>query len=233
MFGLVLFLLFLTGIAYASPLAAFVLILLMSVGYLWLPAPQIVHVHINTDEDDELDGAKAENDKPIEIEELKDDPTPLEVVRPPPIAANLVINKPVMEDDEWVNPETVDAQRESEWLESSGMSIDDIHRVNTMTQRKIRRETLWSHTGRWTKEDKEKYEIGRRRVEARIASRLRADGNMVIDEDAENPADGSQVIQDQPYAALMSGDNTVFHSSHFKNLTEGSGDLASQLRSTI
>lgn len=231
MASLVIFLLFLTGVALLSPLAAFVLVLLMSVGYLWLPKPTVVHVHVE-ETPGELMGAEAAV-APAEIEELKDESEMPEVVRLPPVAANLEVGKPVMEDDEWVDPKQMDQQRESEWLEHSSLSVKDTQRADAVLQRNARRETLWSHTGRWSEEDKQRYEIGRRRVEARIASQLRSDGNMVIEDDVENPADGSQVTQDQPYAGIMAGDHTVFHSTHFRNMAHGSGNLAARLRSTI
>ena len=128
------------------------------------------------------------------------------------------------------NPGQVDRMCENQWFTpGQTQTYKEKQQADFTLHRATRRDKEWSATARWTKEDKEKYERARRRMEADIASALRPDPYMVVERD---PKATYEATSDQPFAAINS-DHTIFHSAHFRNKATGTGNLASFLKTKI
>jgi len=218
-----------------SPAASAAIVLVGVVAYLFLPEPEVMPALAGAEaaEDDGADDALLEP----AIPEILIDDADAEVRAPrrrvKPTAAGLpgtTATGPVAAFDD---PRAVDAARESEWFEDSASSMTDAQREDREAHRKMRRGTLWSATSKWTPADKKRYETMRRRIESRIAHGLRSDGNMVVEADEDGAAEDKSFRTDQPWAAIASQDQSLFHSRGFLWMSRGTGDLASHLKTKI
>lgn len=96
-----------------------------------------------------------------------------------------------------------------------------------------RRQEQWSSVARWTQKDKDKYEQARRKREKDIASSLRPDPYMIIQDQAPNNNNNNSAhLSDQPYA-LLTSDHNIQHSARYNTFANGCGDLASHLKTVI
>lgn len=230
-FGLfLLVVLLILGVGIKSPAAAAALLLAATVAYLFLPDP--AGPAGPAEEEAGLALAAATAEEPA-------GPEALEFVESEPVTATMppALRKPEAAGlpGTWgVGPNAAlakaDPARESEWLEASEHSIVDAQKHDRDVHRALRRDTLWSATSKWTPEDKLRYETMRRRVESKIASGLRPDGNMVVEDD---PDEDKTPRSDQPWGAIGSQDQSLFHSAGFLRMSQGTGDLASRLRTKI
>jgi hypothetical protein len=147
----------------------------------------------------------------------------------PPKAANLASGV-VLEDEPFESPGRVDRMCEQQWYPSSmSQTFKEKQRDDVHLHRAMRRGQEWSAVGRWSKEDKAKYENARRRMESEIATALRPDPYMIVEED---PKRDTSITSDQPFPALQS-DHQIWHSGRFRNKTSNTGNLASYLKTTI
>lgn len=143
-----------------------------------------------------------------------------------PIPINTTSNV-VLGDEEFNHPGRTDRACEDTWF--SKKSYKDKQRDAIGMHRQMRRSTAWSDTGRWTKEDRDRYEMARRRQEYEIASSLRPDPYMIIERD---PAEDYSATSEQPFASLAA-DHQLFHRARFSHKFQGTGDIAGLLRTKI
>lgn len=223
---LVIILLVIVGVTVKSPAVAAGIVLAATVAYLFLPDPEAPCL------ERALEGSAASYPLPEILTESKEEDVsdggmtqPELPARVKPVAAALPGESAVGANE--ALPETrVQKAQEEAWLGESEMSVDDTQRAERDVHRALRRNTLWSTTSKWTPEDKHRYETMRRRVESKIASALRPDGNMVVEDD---PEEDKTHRSDQPFAAVTSQDQALFHSAGFLRMG-ATGNMASLLR---
>lgn len=140
------------------------------------------------------------------------------------------VQAPVLEDDPFPAPGTVDRACEKQWfLPSQSKHMKEQQHDDFALHRAMRRDTDWNDTRKWTKEDKIKYEKARTRLEKEIAMALKPDKYMIVERDPN--ADYSPT-SDQPFAAIHS-DHQVFHTAQFWLKSTGTGSQAAQLQTQI
>jgi hypothetical protein len=144
----------------------------------------------------------------------------------PASAASMV----VLESDPLPTPGLVDRQCEAQWFpRGQQRNLKEQQRDDFSLQRSLRRDHEWGDTRTWSAEDKAKYERGRSRLEAEIASALKPDRYMIAEVDPNRDYNFST---DQPFPSVTS-DSQVFHTAHFRVKSTNTGDFANLLRTVI
>lgn len=137
------------------------------------------------------------------------------------------MGEPLNEDEDFDNPNDIDSRVREEWLPGPE-SHQDKQRQDVKQHRLMRRDQEWSATRRWTKDDKEKFERSRRRLEKEIALALKPDPYMIIE---AGPEDTRCNTQKTPFMDYLESPH-LWHRRQHQFMMSGTGQLAGRLTNT-